>query len=324
MATKKLFDRQTILRVSFIALAAYVAFGIWGEIGENTSIWSQVQWPFVIATFSLTLVGYVFRFSNWQYYLSSLEISVPRKDSLLIFIGGFALGVTPGKVGEIVRSALLKERYGVPVSKTASLLIVDRLTDVLALLIIGSIGAAQMRYGLPVIAALTSIALGGTLILSSKQIRSWMMRCVSASPKLSRYQESINNLYETTQELLRARRVLTIILLSAIAWSCEAIGFFMVFQALSIDVSIDSAFFIYSFSTLLGAVALLPGGLGLTEGTFTGLLILLNVSKQAATAATVIIRLATLWFGLVLGLFCLAILENKKVGIVKKAAKQMA
>ncbi|MCX5930869.1 MAG: flippase-like domain-containing protein, partial [Cyanobacteria bacterium] len=57
---------------------------------------------------------------------------------------------------------------------------------------------------------------------------------------------------------------------------------------------------------LLGALSLLPGGLGSTEAGTVGLLSLQGISLSAATSATLLIRLMTLWFATALGALCLS------------------
>ena len=53
---------------------------------------------------------------------------------------------------------------------------------------------------------------------------------------------------------------------------------------------------------LIGAISFLPGGLGGAEVTMTALLMLNGMDNGAAVAATLLIRLTTLWFAVVLGL----------------------
>ena len=63
------------------------------------------------------------------------------------------------------------------------------------------------------------------------------------------------------------------------------------------------AVFTLAFSTIVGAVSALPGGLGAAELSITGMLsLLLGLSVGTSAAATLIIRFATLWFGVTLGL----------------------
>jgi uncharacterized protein (TIRG00374 family) len=64
---------------------------------------------------------------------------------------------------------------------------------------------------------------------------------------------------------------------------------------------------VLAVSTLVGSASTLPGGLGAAEASITALLLLTVTSDHAvAAAATLLIRLATLWFGVTLGLIAWA------------------
>jgi uncharacterized protein (TIRG00374 family) len=67
--------------------------------------------------------------------------------------------------------------------------------------------------------------------------------------------------------------------------------------------TLSIAVFVLAFSTVIGAVSALPGGLGAAEASIAGMLIfLIGAPKETATAATLLIRFATLWFAVFLGL----------------------
>ena len=78
--------------------------------------------------------------STWR--ASSIR-GVGRVDSLLTFLSGFVLTVTPGKVGEVFKSLVLFETHGVPVARTAPIVVAERVTDVIGvvvLIVLGSLG----------------------------------------------------------------------------------------------------------------------------------------------------------------------------------------
>ena len=67
--------------------------------------------------------------------------------------------------------------------------------------------------------------------------------------------------------------------------------------------TLSIAVFVLAFSTVIGAVSALPGGLGAAEASIAGMLTLLvGITKDTAAAATLLIRFATLWFAVALGL----------------------
>jgi len=75
---------------------------------------------------------------------------------------------------------------------------------------------------------------------------------------------------------------------------------------LGLDVAITFGVLVYSISALAGAMSFMPGGLGSTEAVMVGLLLWKGVPAPEAVAATVLIRLTTLWFAVVLGVVALA------------------
>jgi len=101
------------------------------------------------------------------------------------------------------------------------------------------------------------------------------------------------------------------IALGLIAWGSEGVAFYYIMHLLGSDLSLQTALFIYAFSMLVGALSFLPGGLGGTEASMVTLLILNHVAQPQAVAATVLIRMATLWFAVALGVFALNMSERK-------------
>lgn len=56
----------------------------------------------------MSSLNYCLRFIRWQGYLKAFGHAVPWRDSLRIYLSGFALTTTPGKAGEALRGVLLK------------------------------------------------------------------------------------------------------------------------------------------------------------------------------------------------------------------------
>jgi uncharacterized protein (TIRG00374 family) len=117
--------------------------------------------------------------------------------------------------------------------------------------------------------------------------------------------------YEASASMLEARRIALPLVLSVLAWGLEAVGMYVTFVGLGLQQGVLAAVFIYAFSTIVGAVTMLPGGLGATEGSITGLMKLLGVSVATAALAAIIIRAATLWFAVAIGVVFLVIAERR-------------
>ena len=114
---------------------------------------------------------------------------------------------------------------------------------------------------------------------------------------------------------MEPRGLVLMTLLSVASWFFEVMAFYLTLMGLGESASFDTllkAAFILPISTLAAAIAFTPGGLLVAEIGITGLSRrLLDMSKEAATAGTLIIRIATLWFGVVVGLITFAVLARK-------------
>jgi uncharacterized protein (TIRG00374 family) len=83
------------------------------------------------------------------------------------------------------------------------------------------------------------------------------------------------------------------------------------------------ASFILPITTLAAALLLLPGGLGLAETGITSLLQrMLDLTAAGAAAGTLIIRVATLWFAVVLGLIAFVIVLRRESRAEAAAAEE--
>ena len=85
----------------------------------------------------------------------------------------------------------------------------------------------------------------------------------------------------------------------------ECFALYILLIELGANVTMQQAIFVFTFSMLVGAISMLPGGLGSTEATMFALLTIAGVEADTALAATAIIRATTLWFAVLLGFLLL-------------------
>ena len=108
--------------------------------------------------------------------------------------------------------------------------------------------------------------------------------------------------------LLQTRRcqapaiLLSATVLSLLAWAAEAWALHLILGWSGVETSWRIAFFIYAAAMLAGALSFMPGGLGSTEAVMVTLLLWQGAGEAEAVAATVLIRMTTLWFAVALGL----------------------
>lgn len=97
-----------------------------------------------------------------------------------------------------------------------------------------------------------------------------------------------------------------------VSWGFESVALWntlLAFGVPSTPALFGSAFAALNAGTLVGAISLLPGGAGAAEAAIAAILVQ-QTDREVAAAATLLIRLCTLWFGALLGVGCLVALRG--------------
>lgn len=290
--------------LGFAVLVGLVLVGDLRQVGEELL---GFRWAFFPLALLCTLFNYTLRFFKWHFYLGEIGVrNFPWKESLRLFVAGFPLAITPGKVGEVLKAVWLRDQTGIPVPKGVSVVIAERISDGLAVLGLSTFGVIAYPQYWPAF-LFVFVLLAGIIIVSQiRPLALWLLAVWARLPLVGRFAPVLTEFYEGSFALFRPRATLLAVGLGAVSWLGEGIGFYILLLGLGLPSSGDLlalAIFVLSFSTIVGAVTALPGGLGAAEVSIAGMLALLaNLSPAIASAATLLIRLATLWFGLALGL----------------------
>jgi uncharacterized protein (TIRG00374 family) len=304
--------------VAGAAFLLYLGLASWSDPTEVVAVAGGLSLRAAAAVGALVSLGLALRAVRWQLYTRVLGLGIPAAPSVFAFVAGFAFTATPGKVGEVVKSFLLKRRFGVPMAGTAASLVVERVTDLLAVLALavgglagGGFGGRGLALGLDTSSAWVLIA--GVLALASalafllqSRLQRAVLRTLGRVPGLARLARALPPLLESSQKLLTPLPLVLGLGLAVAAWSCEALALHVILDALGAEVALAGAFFAFAAASLLGVLSMLPGGLGGFEATMVVLLGRLAVEPSTAVAATLLFRLGTLWLVSVLGLMVLA------------------
>lgn len=290
---------RLLIYISLAAVVAYAGFTFWSGWEETTQAARRVGLGGGALLLSLSLLNYAVRFGRWQFYLAQLGYHVPVGPSLHYYLASFAFTVTPGKLGEGVRSFYLKP-HGVPLTASFSALFVERLFDLSATLIFATLGVFYFGRYLPLVAVPAVAVMVILLLLASAGFREWLRR-----GRLGRVNGVLDAL-ETASILSRGRLLVVGLLLSLSGWGAEAAAFHVTLQLIGLELPFVASVGVYGLAISIGALSFLPGGLGGTEATMILLLGLSGVGAADAGAATILLRLATLWFAVLIGVIAAA------------------
>lgn len=294
-----------------LGLGALVAIGLMahGDIQAMTEVFERFNGAAFAGALGLSFFGYLVRIAKWEAYLRRLDIRVPLAESALCSFSGMIGSITPAGAGSVLKSFLLKEAYETPIARSAPVVVAERLTDLLALLILATLGVAGSGYGWPTI-LVGSLLVGGIIVVFAVPGAGRLAISLCARlPLLSRFAPKLEEARSAMQDLVGIRVLTITLFLSLIAWGGECVGAWLILQGLEgLSPSFEQATFVYAFSTVAGALSMLPGGLIAAESSMIALLTItagIEASAEVASAATLMMRFATLWFGVPLGIIAL-------------------
>jgi glycosyltransferase 2 family protein len=300
MTGKKLLLVMLLTVLVFFGLAGY------GDLQEVSARLANFPLNYLMAALALAVLNYLFRFARWAYYLRVLGINIPFHISFFVFLSGLGMSITPGKVGEFLKSHLLRDRAGIMISKSAPAIAMERVTDVISVVLLGLTGLLLLPPVVSMVLVVVSGLCGGAMLLVTSQRSDWLLDL----PVLRRWKEPLSTSREGLRTLTGPGTMLVAIVLGGLAWLSEGVALWIILEGLNADAALLQALPIYAAATLIGAISTLPGGLVGTEGTMLVLLQRIGTGPGPAAAATLLVRLVTLWFAVGIGVVALGCFQR--------------
>lgn len=275
------------------------------DLGRVTSALAAFPHRLVPLILVFVSFNYLLRFAKWEYFLRRLGVKIALRDSLWVFFSSFVMVLSPGKLGEVVKSLLLRNRYGIPVSRTAPIVLAERLTDLLGLMCLAAFGFSRFAWGGKTLIVSAILLVVG--LVSATRPTFWRLLDKAAGrlfPARQTLGKTIRALEESTRTLLTLPALLVTVPLSAFSWAWEGVALYLIFGGLGVERPelFALSLFAHAFGSITGALSFLPGGLLVTEGTLSFFFVSAGIAGDASVTATLLIRAVTLWFAILLGL----------------------
>ncbi|MBC7174092.1 MAG: flippase-like domain-containing protein, partial [Polyangiaceae bacterium] len=193
---------RKVFAATVLGVLVFAALSLYGDVRQLGASLREFDWTMLALGLGLSTANYVLRFGRWQYYLARVDVRPPLADSARVFVAGFVMSITPGKVGEVWKSLLLHECQGVPVERTAPIVFAERLTDLFALVILAALGSLVFEEG-------AKIAFAGGLAVFSlwavcafRPLGELCLRLCVRLPFLSGLSPRLREAYESLQALV--------------------------------------------------------------------------------------------------------------------------
>lgn len=286
----------------------YTAIVLFSDTSRVVEAVSRISLYWIPLFLSLSLVNYTLRFFKWQYFLKRVDVHIPLPESMSVFVAGFSMTVSPGKLGELLKCYLLKERRDIPVSRTSPVVVAERVTDLISMIFIAIIGLLLVDHK----GAMVAIGVGIVFVLAIMIFLLWksafnlLTNLLCRIKHFNKHRDNFEKFHTNCSVLLDLKSMMISVPLGILSWGAEAMVLCLVAMSLGIEpgLSVGLALLAHSAGTIAGAVSMIPGGLGLTEITI-GAILISAMPEVDAAVTTIIMRFATLWFAVLLGVIVL-------------------
>ncbi len=300
MATKL---NKGISRLLLLSVVIYFAAVLYVGGADVYAAVRKVSPLVVLVPLLLSLAAYLTRFVRWQLFLYVFKKPVRMGTSLLIYFSGFALAMTPGKVGELLRCSYLRP-YRISYKRSGAMFVVERFLDVISMLCLSLLALKLFSDKLDFVYLIMGLAVFFLLLVLNPRVLLLLRRRLStALSRLGRLLRHLVDVFLHSSRILKPLPLLGGLGIGVVAWSLDGLGFYYITSHFVANVELSTVIGIYALSILLGAFSFMPGGVGATEALMYGFLHLLGVAPEYAVVIIILSRLTTIWFAVLLGAF---------------------
>ncbi len=313
-AEVEIFSRGLLRKLLLPTILAVLVYGtllLYADVGAIVDQARSVSVDVLLFGTLLAVLNFVVRFFRWHFYLRVLDISISISESALVFLSGFAMSITPGKLGEVIKALLLKEAYSIPVARTGPIVLAERVTDLVGLLMLGAIGLPVLPHGIPLAAAACGLVVFLFACCTWRALGNTLIRTVTRIRFVAPLEAKLQGAYDALLDMLRPWPFVVGTATSFVAWGLHCVSLNVFASGYpQVSLSLQEGLLAYSAPLLAGTLAFIPGGLGVTEASMAGMLQELGgeaMTPPVATAITILSRLSSFWLAIALGFAALAI-----------------
>ncbi len=316
-----------LVAMIIIAMVIYLIMMFLSKWEEVVAIIVTMEWYWILpAMMGLSFVNYMIRYVKWNYYLHRISVHFSHADSFSIFLAGFTLTVSPGKIGEAIKGYFCRDVDGTPVAKTVPVVVSERVTDLIAMVILSAVSFlfifSEGNQFLFILALGGAVVLGAFVLTNKAFYNRILKKMVSFGP-LKQFQDSCDVIEDTMVKTLSPKPMLIGVLISVPGWFMECLELWLLLSMIipgagfpSLTVAsltlLVQATCVHASASAVGAIAFFtPGGLGAYEIYAPTVLTSFGILLSIATAATMVIRFVTLWFSVIVGFVALAIVTHR-------------
>ena len=269
-----------------------------------------MQFSYLLLAIILWVSGSLIRTVRWHYLLSEFDNRIPFKKNFKYYLAGFSFVISPGRMGEIIRSPYIKRDYGISISKTSSIVFLERFYDLLGLTLILCIGLIMVEFTMTVLLVPAIVIILAVLVLKNKNKMLKMLKLMSKIKMFKKLDSNVEEVYDSVQKLMKKKLFLFGFSISICTKLLHTVAVYFLISGLGAVISFEEIMVIFPASLFIAAISFIPAGIGIFEGGMIGLLTLYGVQYEIAIATTILIRIVGIGVITVIGLYFLKIISK--------------
>lgn len=335
--------RNQIVLGLFIAFAIYVVVLLVAdnqlrlETDGILETLARFNWVLLVPIVGLQGLVFFFRWVEWHYYLGVIGArhKMALLDSVLIQVAGFVLVVSPGKAGELLKSALVKAKTNVPIARSTPVVLAERVVDGIAVIVILVLtlllasetldlgtynGVDYDQISRAIIYGSAAVLAAGLIVIQIKPLAYFCLNILNKIPLLGRLYEPLVTFYESSREIFALRHVLPMTFVGVWVYIPSLLCLYLILLGFGLEPGwglLLRSGFIMGVSSAIGALSFVPNGAGVTEISNVGMLLAFvapqhpELSPVVAAAAALLQSFFHKWFRVLVGLAVAFIFRNR-------------
>lgn len=299
----------TILLIAGFVITYFILI-LYTDISKLQATFSEIETNYLLVGIGFWFIALIPRLIRWHYFLKEIHNKIPFSANVLYYLVGLSLTITPGRMGELIRSPLIKRDFGISISKTASVVFVERFFDLIGLLSLMSISFIFVAFDNTLVIAPLALLAIMIIIFKNKKLLTKLTTKISKLPFLKNVGLNIQESYDTVTKLMKLKFILFGSLTALISYWFDVLGVYYIIQSLHGQISLPEVSIALPASLFIATLSLIPGGIGVFEGGMIGLLIFYGLSYQIALSTTILTRIFRTGVFSVVGLISLKLIQT--------------
>ena len=284
------------------AITVYIAFLIISDLNVISNKILDMKPEYLVYILILAPSSWFIVFLRWHLLLKNSNIDIPKKENFKIYMTGFAMSATPGKIGELIKSQLLHQKFQVPKKNSIPIIISEQFYNIIGILVISILGLFYFDFSIYAVFITSGLLITIYFLLSSQKTFKKFTDIISRKKFLKKYAPSLSDSHSILKKSVSGKITIIASFLSVIFWLIESVIAYLVL--LSFDI--QSLEFLqlaatYTTSIIIGVISFLPMGIGVVEGSLAGFFSYQNIEIPLALTLVIFIRIFTRWYGVVVG-----------------------